>query len=459
MAQHDYVIANASGATVRADINNMALAISSNNSGSSAPSTTYAYLWWLDTSANVLKLRNSANNAWITMPFSITASNTVDINGGTIDGTNIGASSAGTGAFTTLTATTFTSAGIDDNANATAITIDSEEKVGIQTTSPSAILEIKDSGASAPGTALKVHSNQNSAAADGLVFIHSEQSVAPFTALNVRQDGNGDILNLLDGTTEVFTVINGGNTGIGQPSPDSVLHIKDSGDTYVTLEGGASDANVGFNFQNSSGTQKGYILYDTDDNQLFGQINNSEAFRFKLGTGSHECMSIGGITPRSDITLTQQGHGENWASGAHTSNGYFYVISSSNNGVYVISGQNSWTSNSDERIKENITSLGTILPEIANIRCVKFNLKGDSQTRVGFIAQDWESKSFKEVLNENDGFVVEEDGSVKPSADSDSTNKVKGIAYTETIPVLLKAIQEQQTIIEDLKTRIETLEG
>jgi len=104
MAQHDYVIANASGATVRADINNMALAISSNNSGSSAPSTTYAYLWWLDTSANVLKLRNSANNAWITMPFSITANNTVDINGGTIDGTNIGASSAGTGAFTTLNA-------------------------------------------------------------------------------------------------------------------------------------------------------------------------------------------------------------------------------------------------------------------------------------------------------------------------------------------------------------------
>ena len=104
MAQHDYVIANASGASVRADINNMALAISSNNSGSSEPSTTYAYLWWLDSSANVLKLRNSANNAWITMPFSITANNTVDINGGAIDGTNIGASAAGTGAFTTLTA-------------------------------------------------------------------------------------------------------------------------------------------------------------------------------------------------------------------------------------------------------------------------------------------------------------------------------------------------------------------
>ena len=57
---------------------------------------------------------------------------TADINAGTIDGTTIGASSASTGAFTTLTATgAFTSRGIDDNADAIAITIDSSENVGI----------------------------------------------------------------------------------------------------------------------------------------------------------------------------------------------------------------------------------------------------------------------------------------------------------------------------------------
>ena len=86
MAQHDYNIANQTGADFRADLNNALLAISSNNSGSSEPSTMYAYEWWIDTSANVLKLRNSSNNAWITMPFSITADNTVDINAGTVNG-------------------------------------------------------------------------------------------------------------------------------------------------------------------------------------------------------------------------------------------------------------------------------------------------------------------------------------------------------------------------------------
>ena len=86
MAQHDYNIANQTGANFRTDLNNALLAISSNNSGSSEPSTMYAYEWWIDTSNNVLKLRNSSNNAWITMPFSITADNTVDINAGTVNG-------------------------------------------------------------------------------------------------------------------------------------------------------------------------------------------------------------------------------------------------------------------------------------------------------------------------------------------------------------------------------------
>jgi len=77
MATHDYDIANQSGANFRTDLNNCLDAIVSNNSNSSDPSTTFAYMWWVDTSNNVLKLRNSANNAWITLPMSITASNTI----------------------------------------------------------------------------------------------------------------------------------------------------------------------------------------------------------------------------------------------------------------------------------------------------------------------------------------------------------------------------------------------
>ena len=69
MAQHDYNIANQSGQAFRADLNNALAAIVSGNSGAAAPSTTFAYQYWVDTSSSpaLLKQRNSANNAWLTI--------------------------------------------------------------------------------------------------------------------------------------------------------------------------------------------------------------------------------------------------------------------------------------------------------------------------------------------------------------------------------------------------------
>jgi hypothetical protein len=67
MAQHDYIIANQSGPSFRADLNNALAAIVSNNSGATAPATTYAYMPWADTTTGLFKIRNGANSAWITL--------------------------------------------------------------------------------------------------------------------------------------------------------------------------------------------------------------------------------------------------------------------------------------------------------------------------------------------------------------------------------------------------------
>ena len=56
MATHDYNIANQTGADFRADLNNALLAIVTNNSNASSPSTTFARQIWIDTSTNTLKL-------------------------------------------------------------------------------------------------------------------------------------------------------------------------------------------------------------------------------------------------------------------------------------------------------------------------------------------------------------------------------------------------------------------
>lgn len=68
MSQHDYVIENQDGASFRADINNALAAVVSLNSGLTEPAAPFAYMLWQDTTAGVLKQRNAANSAWVTLP-------------------------------------------------------------------------------------------------------------------------------------------------------------------------------------------------------------------------------------------------------------------------------------------------------------------------------------------------------------------------------------------------------
>jgi len=69
MAQHDYSIANQTAASLRTDLNNVLSAIVSNNSGATAPADTYANMFWYDTTANILKMRNEADDAWISLGY------------------------------------------------------------------------------------------------------------------------------------------------------------------------------------------------------------------------------------------------------------------------------------------------------------------------------------------------------------------------------------------------------
>jgi hypothetical protein len=67
MSQHDMDIANANGAGVRADLNAAVLALVTQSSGATAPTTTFAYQFWADTTTGILKQRNAANSAWINL--------------------------------------------------------------------------------------------------------------------------------------------------------------------------------------------------------------------------------------------------------------------------------------------------------------------------------------------------------------------------------------------------------
>lgn len=73
MSQNDMSLANQAGAAFRSDVNSALQALASLSSGATEPSTTYAYQWWADTTTGLLKIRNAANSAWITVGTLATA--------------------------------------------------------------------------------------------------------------------------------------------------------------------------------------------------------------------------------------------------------------------------------------------------------------------------------------------------------------------------------------------------
>ena len=84
----DYSLANQSGANFRAELNSILAAVQTLNSGSTAPSSTAAHMLFLDTSTTpaTLKIRNAANDGFITLGTASTNFGLVSASGATFTG-------------------------------------------------------------------------------------------------------------------------------------------------------------------------------------------------------------------------------------------------------------------------------------------------------------------------------------------------------------------------------------
>ena len=69
MSQHDFNIANQGFPAFRSDLNSALAALASLSSGTTEPSTTYANQLWYDITNDLLKMRNEADDAWITIAY------------------------------------------------------------------------------------------------------------------------------------------------------------------------------------------------------------------------------------------------------------------------------------------------------------------------------------------------------------------------------------------------------
>jgi len=69
MSQSSHSVGNVSAPAFRTAMNASLQALASLNSGATAPATTYANMLWYDTSANILKMRSEADDAWINVAY------------------------------------------------------------------------------------------------------------------------------------------------------------------------------------------------------------------------------------------------------------------------------------------------------------------------------------------------------------------------------------------------------
>ena len=110
---------------------------------------------------------------------------------------------------------------------------------------------------------------------------------------------------------------------------------------------------------------------------------------------------------------------------------------------------NSYGALSDEKLKENIVDATEKLEDLKQVRIRNYNFIGEDKKQIGVIAQELET-IFPNMVEET------------PDLDNDNNDlgtTTKSVKYSVFVPMLVKAIQEQQTIIDNLTTRIETLEN
>jgi hypothetical protein len=268
-----------------------------------------------------------------------------------------------------------------------------------------------------------------------------------------------------------------GPVGIGTESPDAALEIYEDTDAFVginiTNPNTGISSSEGIYFNNEDGSVAGIRLHNSDQMTVFNNrpvgyisFNTGGLQRMVLSSGgrvgiatsspNHELHVNGTIQIGSAETLADSGAyliacRANFApdsDGART----LGISSKRWASVWAVDGT---INTSDLRLKQDISDIPYGLEEILGLRPIAFRWRDhpEAGTRLGLVAQEVEP-----LLGE----VVARTETVRAEGEQGVTTRPAenlGIYYSQLVPVLIKAMQEQQGIIEEQDVRIEQLEA
>jgi hypothetical protein len=240
-----------------------------------------------------------------------------------------------------------------------------------------------------------------------------------------------------------------GGFGVGTNTPVSPMHIKGQGQTFgalvnevvMTVEPKATTDDVSFainkldssnesalaftinqlpefDIRTAIGGALDFNSYQSGSAKFMMRINNSSVDRIDINTN---------LEPQVAAAYDFGSSGFRWK--------HIYTED--------ITTRNTITTDSDRRIKDNIKNIDYGLVDILAMRPVSYNLKkgNTDQTHLGFIAQE-----IKAIVPE----IVSQ---------TDDEKHMLSMRYSEIIPILIKATQEQQVIIDQQSNDIARLEA
>ena len=356
--------------------------------------------------------------------------------------------------------------GIVDSSNATAITIDSSENVLIGATSGSDPLVVSDSGASSI-TARFINTNADANPANirlqklsgspadndyiGMINVSGENDASEETIFQSIDFISTDVSDGTEDGVIAFRTRGAGTLAerlriteqgfIKLPSKVAFSGTGDAGlghhtNNYMYIYGGSAGL---IHQDNSSGSNRILIR---DSNSIEFEVNGSE----KVRVDSSGNLLVGASTTRtgtqsvsieavnSYIHFRQTG-----AQGIAQIQFYRNTDSSATyaGGISTTGTSVTYSTSSDYRLKENINYDFNALDRVKQLKPARFNFIADAdKTLDGFLAHEVSDIVPEAITGEKDG------------------KEMQGIDQSKLVPLLTKAIQEQQVIIEDLQTQI-----
>tara|TARA_R110000744_G_scaffold149029_2_gene262122 strand:- start:1063 stop:2313 length:1251 start_codon:yes stop_codon:yes gene_type:complete len=232
------------------------------------------------------------------------------------------------------------------------------------------------------------------------------------------------------------------NTAVGNSAGDNIT----TGDSNIIIGSGMdapsatadSQLNIG-NWIYGSGGNIGFgVTAPSNKFEAYTTTDDQIVASFKNGSGSATATVVNIASARGDVLYALQCFKSNTTE-------TFRIESTGN----ALNTNNSYGALSDIKLKENVVDATPKLTDLMGVKVRNYNLIGETTKQIGVIAQELETV-FPLMVDESidrdtDGVLLE--------------TTTKSVKYSVFVPILVKAIQEQQTLIEALTARITTLEG